>query len=250
MKKIFASPEVLAGLSQDIVLKVTEKLTQSSASIFDKALDSTYLRTHIGGGNHRLFDGGHSLPGAFKSVFKDVPDASFLQKFEGTIQALWKDLCTVKGLPFVTVDKGFFEDISSKLSKIGIPKSWSYDLLSYDAMEVLTSTLVAGAAIFALKENDIAHLSELLGSSSVIALLSANLMMGITAVLIFVGAFAMKHNRISKKDLLKGGLIALVSTSIFILLDMPFIMHLVTVLLCASIIRKVVDNKSNKGVPL
>ena len=38
------------------------------ASIGRKAMDAEYLRTHIGGGWHRLYDGGHSLVGSWKAV--------------------------------------------------------------------------------------------------------------------------------------------------------------------------------------
>ena len=35
--------------------------------MYDKAMDAAYNATRIGGGNHRLFDGGHTSWARFKS---------------------------------------------------------------------------------------------------------------------------------------------------------------------------------------
>ena len=36
-------------------------MVKGTATIYDKAMDATYIATHEGGANHRLFDGGHTL---------------------------------------------------------------------------------------------------------------------------------------------------------------------------------------------
>ena len=50
----------LNGLLQEVV--------QGSSTIYDKAMDAVYNATSIGGGNHRLFDGGHTIGGAWEAV--------------------------------------------------------------------------------------------------------------------------------------------------------------------------------------
>ena len=48
--------------------------------IYDKAMDAGYLATNIGGGNHRLFDGGHTIAGAFKAVRGASTEDSIIQE--------------------------------------------------------------------------------------------------------------------------------------------------------------------------
>ena len=43
-------------------------LVSGSATIYDKAMDARFIETGIGGPYHRLFDGGHTLWGAFQTV--------------------------------------------------------------------------------------------------------------------------------------------------------------------------------------
>ena len=50
-------------LAQDLN-NTFQKLVEGSSTIYDKAMDARYITEHIGGGNHRLFDGGHTIGGA------------------------------------------------------------------------------------------------------------------------------------------------------------------------------------------
>jgi hypothetical protein len=47
---------------------LTDHLSNQYATLASKAMDAEYLRTHIGGSWHRLYDGGHSLAGSWKAV--------------------------------------------------------------------------------------------------------------------------------------------------------------------------------------
>lgn len=94
----------LTILSAPELLKVTEVFTKSTATIYDKAMDMEYLKDHVGGGNHRLFDGGHTLWGAWEKVAEASDDDSFFQEVIGYVSGMWKDATTVKGLPFFTTD--------------------------------------------------------------------------------------------------------------------------------------------------
>src|SRR5215211_3805548 len=53
---------------------LTDHLSNQYATVASKAMDAEYLRTHIGGGWHRLYDGGHSLAGSWKAVSSSLPD--------------------------------------------------------------------------------------------------------------------------------------------------------------------------------
>ena len=72
-------------------------LAKGPATIYDKAMDAGYLATNIGGGNHRLFDGGHTIAGAFKAVQGASTDDSTIQDGLGLVQGMFRDLTTPKG---------------------------------------------------------------------------------------------------------------------------------------------------------
>ena len=69
-----------------------------------KAMDAEYLHTHIGGGWHRLYDGGHSLAGSWKVVTEALPDLNRLDQIGAWANEYWKDLITTNGMPIVIVD--------------------------------------------------------------------------------------------------------------------------------------------------
>ena len=52
---------------------LTDHLSDQRATLAGKAMDAEYLRTHIGGGWHRLYDGGHSLAGSGRPLARHCP---------------------------------------------------------------------------------------------------------------------------------------------------------------------------------
>ena len=177
------SAALFAFLAQDKLLSWLGELTKSSATIYDKALDAEYLKTHIGGGDHRLFDGGHDVIRAWDKVRQAAPDDSFQQEVLGYVSALWKDVTTVKGLPFTTVSKENFASWVEALDWIpGVDRKYLYDLCSFDAMEILSTALGAVGVLFALKKEDQKMLAKILGSMSIVSILSANPIMGIFVI--------------------------------------------------------------------
>ena len=132
---------VMPALSQDALLKYAEQITSSPATKFDKALDSEYLKNYIGGGNHRLFDGGHTLKGAYDKVTEicEQTNCTSSEKTKGYLGALWKDISTQKGLPFTTLEKETYDSMANWMTKTipGVDKKWVYDALSYDVMEII-----------------------------------------------------------------------------------------------------------------
>ncbi|MEW6682356.1 MAG: hypothetical protein AB1451_05435 [Nitrospirota bacterium] len=127
----YVSP-VAAFLSPDALLRWSKGITEGAATVYDRALDATYLRTHIGGGEHRLFDGGHGLVESWKRAAEARPDDETFQEIVGWLSALWKDGTTLKGLPFVGVSKESFDAWADHLSSVvpGVSRDWLYDLLS------------------------------------------------------------------------------------------------------------------------
>jgi hypothetical protein len=67
-------------------------------------MDAEYLRRHIGGGWHRLCDGGHTLAGSWKAVSEALPDLDLLDRLGTWANEYWKDLITTRGMPIITLD--------------------------------------------------------------------------------------------------------------------------------------------------
>lgn len=83
---------------------LTDHLSTQCATLASKAMDADYLRTHLGGGWHRLYDGGHTLAGSWKAVSAAVPDLYALDKLGVWANEYWKDLITTRGMPILILD--------------------------------------------------------------------------------------------------------------------------------------------------
>jgi hypothetical protein len=83
---------------------LTDHLSSQHATLTSRAMDAEYLRTHIGGGWHRLYDGGHSLAGSWKAVSSSLPDLGALDKLGDWANEYWKDLITTRGMPILILD--------------------------------------------------------------------------------------------------------------------------------------------------
>jgi hypothetical protein len=84
---------------------LTEHLSDQQSTITSKAMDAEYLRTHIGGGWHRLYDGGHTLGGSWTAIADACPDFSSLDLLGTWANEYWKDLITTRGMPIILLDQ-------------------------------------------------------------------------------------------------------------------------------------------------
>lgn len=83
---------------------LTDHFSHQIATVGSKAMDSEYLRTHIGGGWHRLYDGGHTLAGSWNAVHAALPDLNALDFLGAWANEYWKDFLTTRGMPIVILD--------------------------------------------------------------------------------------------------------------------------------------------------
>lgn len=161
-----------------------------SATIYDKALDATYLATHIGGGNHRLFDGGHTVAGAISAVRDASPEDTVVQEAMGFVQAMFKDVTTPKGLPLANWDKTTYDQVSGYLqSNFGIPGDWFYDLNSYAAPELLGGVIGVVATALMWNRADTEQFSTLVAGMGISAAMSANPLLLVVTVVALAKAF-------------------------------------------------------------
>ena len=227
-------------LSQLDLLNWSKKVIDGVDGIYDKAMDAEYLRTHIGGANHRMFDGGHDLISAWKRVRDASGTDTFSQEVIGYVSAIWKDVTTPMGLPFSTWNKENYDHWAewTKNTIPGANKKWFSDLNSFDAFEILSTSLGLAGALFFLTKKDQKKVSEILGSMGIISIITANALMGLSVIALTV--FAYKKKKIDGKKALKGASYAGISLSIFTLLGLPILIELFIVI---NVLRLVKDEK-------
>ena len=239
-------PSVFAFFSLPELLKWSETVTKSAASIYDKALDANYLATHIGGGNHRMFDGGHDIFNAWDAAKSASTDDTFQQEVVGYTSALWKDVTTVKGLPFTTLSKDAYNANAEWVVDAipGATKSWFYDLMSFDAFEILSTGLGTVSMIYFLSKDDTKKLSEILGAMGIISIISANPLMGMAVILCTAYSFLVKKNKIQLKKVIVGAGMAGISAAIFAVLGLPVLIELGIVIVITKLLRdQIIENE-------
>ena len=163
---------------------VIGRLVEGAPTIYDKAMDAQFIATHVGGSFHRLFDGGHTLFGAFKSVRDASPDDTIVQEAIGLVQGLIRDMATPRGLPIVNWDKDSYYATAEFLSsKLGISKAWFHEINTYDAANLLGATLGAVAVVFCWNRADTESFARLVSGMGVAAIARTNpLLMVVTTV--------------------------------------------------------------------
>ncbi len=141
---LVATPEVI-----NPVATVISQIKFADVKVYDQAMDAVYNATHIGGGNHRLYDGGHTVLGAFNAT-KDLGD-SLGDNIIGTSKALINDFVTPKGLPIATMSKEAHHNLSSIT---GLSKDTVYDLCSVGVNDLMPASIIAHSTYKLCKKQD------------------------------------------------------------------------------------------------
>jgi len=127
-----------ASLATDAAPEVDRYLRtifETSATAYDKAMDyGRHLMSEFGG-DHRIFDGGHSVSGAWESVKSALPADTLGEEAMGFLEAYWKDLVTPMGMPITTLNRESFEAVAKMASNLGIEREWLLDVVSFTATE-------------------------------------------------------------------------------------------------------------------
>ena len=167
---------------------------KGSATLYDKAMDAQHLATHIGGGNHRLFDAGHTVVGAFKAVRDASPDDRIVEEALGYLQAMFRDMTTPKGLPLATWEKASYNQVAAYLqANIRIPKDWFHDLNSCDAAELLGGVIGVVSTVLSWNRADTETFSRLVGGMGLSAVRGANPLLLVVTVVALAKAFHKAH---------------------------------------------------------
>ena len=151
-------------------------INTANTNAYDKAIDSVYLTTHVGGSHlHHLLDGQHDLVGAFEAARRAYPDDTLAQEVFGTAHHLAKDTFSVMGLPVVSLKPDTYADASNWIQQhVGIPRSWQADFLQINGTELLGGALAAASVVIGVRRKDAGMLAELAGGVGLGSVLAAN----------------------------------------------------------------------------
>ena len=181
----------LAGDLSVPVNDVVQYMVKGSPTIYDKAMDAVYVATHVGGGHyHRLFDGSHTIWGAIKAGHAASPDDNIIQEAIGILQGLLRDVSTPAGLPIANWEPETYRQVAEVLeSNFHIPKSWFYDLNTYDAADLLGAAVGVVVLIFSWNRADTETFSKLVAGMGLSAVFTANPLLLILTVVALGKAF-------------------------------------------------------------
>ena len=200
-----AGQGLLAGALAVDVNAMLADLSKGAATVYDQAMDAEYLATHVGGGLHRLFDGGHTLWGAFQAV-KDAPgEDGLVGRALGMTLGLFRDVTTPSGLPFFTWDPETYSEVADALqNSFGIPKAWFFDLLNYDAAEVLAGLIGSVSLAFRWNRADAKEFARIAGSTGLASVASANPILAVVTVAALAKAFSETHGNGAYGEAVRG----------------------------------------------
>ena len=212
-KRAMAAADRLVDVTQAVLAsKLSADLTsmlagiaEDPATIYDKAMDAGYRATNIGGGNHRLFDEGHTIAGAFEAIQGASTEDSIIQEAFGLVQGMFRDLTTSKGLPLANWDHATYDQVASFLeSRFHLSREWFYDLNSYTGAELVGGSIGILAVVFQWNRADTESFSRTVGSMGVAAALSANPLLLVITVVAMARAFQRARTDAKWRDFVDG----------------------------------------------
>lgn len=233
-------------LSNNDLLKHSRHLTEGKATVYDKILDQNYIDTHIGGGNHRMFDGGHDIVNAWVKINNANLNDSFLTRTKGYSLALWKDVTTPRGLPLVTWNKESYEKTANWACKNipGMTKARFYDFMSFDIFDIIGAGVGIASFFYYANKNDHDKVNEVIGSIAITSIISANPLMALTLLGIIPYAIFYKNIDIKTKVLLKSAGLSLVSIAAFTAFRAPLLIKTgVSIISTMGMKKYVFENK-------
>jgi hypothetical protein len=157
---------------------LTTHLSHQAATVGSKAMDSEYSLTHIGGGWHRLYDGGHSLAGSWKAVREALPDLNALDFLGTWANEYWKDFITTRGMPIVILDHAHhISEYFKHLDCVNVAQGIGGELIgvsiycNWDDPDKLVASAAASDCSSAVYANIVAPLVSLIAAGRAIYLI-------------------------------------------------------------------------------
>lgn len=180
------------------------QLVKGAPTIYDKMMDAEYIRTGIGGGLHRIFDGGHTIWGAFKAA-RDAPtDDGVIARAMGMLLGLFRDVTTPAGLPFFTWDPDTYRKVATYLKEtFGVPRKVFADLVTYDATDIISGLLGSATLFFRWSDGEAKDFARIVASSGLAAVVKRNPILAVVTLAAMAKAFMEARETGSYKECVK-----------------------------------------------
>lgn len=104
-------------------------------------------------------------------------------------------MTTPRGLPLVTWNKATYEDVAAFLeSNMGIPRSWLYEIVTYDAADLLGGIIGVVSTALSWNRAETETFAKLVGGMGLSALRGANLLLLFVTIVALARAFHKAHH--------------------------------------------------------
>lgn len=188
-------------------------VTVSAPTAWDRAMDAVYNAGREHGNLHRLFDGGHSVTGAFEAGWNAGPDPSWIENVGGTLSAIWRDAATPQGMPFVTLSRDWYNEatsVVSRLSERGLPVRSEFvrDWVTWDATEFIAASLGAVIVVFQFREDKAIQLARTAGSLGLVGVVSANPLAVVVSVVALARSIQVRGTAKTAEEALRGAAVS------------------------------------------
>jgi len=207
-RRVELKRNALNNISANVdVTTVTKHFNFTDIKVYDKAMDLVYNTTKIGGGDHRLYDGGHTIVGAFNAT-KHIQDTP-VEYMTNTTKALVNDFVTHNGLPLVTTDK---ETISSISNFTGLSTTRIKSLNSFTVNDIIPMSVVINQSVKLIKKEDITdYLGQNIVITTIVLTESFSIITALGMIVITTGtiiqAVTLKKVKKIGTEILKAGII-------------------------------------------
>jgi hypothetical protein len=184
------------GPSATLETILAEIINTANTNHYDKAIDSIYNSSRIGGSlTHHIVDGRHDILGAFEAAKDAYPDDRLSQEILGTANHLYKDLFSKMGLPLSSMPPEQYREFSKWVSDVsGVSKRWIADMMQVNGVELFAATISATAVLFGLKHLDAMQLIEMGASLGIGGIVAGNPLSLICGTLSLVLAWRIKKS--------------------------------------------------------
>lgn len=226
--------------------KATSELINEGPTAYDQNIDANYILTHIGGANHRLFDGSHSPTDMWQKVKETFPDDTKAQEIYNYLLSMVKDLQTVKGIPLFSInDKASYDKAAEFMSQnYNVNKSWISDSLTINLTEFLATSLGMLAFIFKWNKREKDEFADLASSLATAGLIGGNPLLLVISLISLGSSFTKNKNKMKWSKSSLRGILGMTS---FVLAASMFASPLIG--LIAGIIVSITVKRVTKNIP-
>lgn len=147
---------------------------------YSKAMDGGFADglvvgvQHISPSLHRLFDGNHTVWGAWDASQAALSADGFLSEVTGFSKAFLSDFSSTTGMPVITLTLESYETLASLVERSGISTTWLNDALHINAEEMLGSMIPGLAVLLNWNRAETNDFVSMLGGLTVASAVSAS----------------------------------------------------------------------------